>query len=137
MASSASHVTRHRLRHDQPWRRKRDRRRAAPIGSFEGMLAVIPSLPRQSLARLVQQAIDRMDDLDGDPDLGPDGDELDGSMGEDDFHPQNADWRGYAGCPVADPEEDDTVDRCLAGDDGCAPIGIHGVRYWGYEREPE
>ena len=71
MASNASHVTRHRLRHDQPWRRKRDRRRIVPVGSFESMLAVIPSLPRQSLARLVQQAIDRMDDLDGDPDLGP------------------------------------------------------------------
>ncbi|MDT7536157.1 hypothetical protein OVY48_22435 [Sphingobium sp. SA2] len=137
MASNASQVTRHRLRHDQPWRRKRDRRRIVPVGSFESMLAVIPSLPRQSLARLVQQAIDRMDDLDGDPDLGPDGDELEGSRGEDDFHRQNADWQGYAGCPVADLEKDNTIDRCLAGDGGCAQIGINGVRYWRYEREPE
>ncbi|WP_380789365.1 hypothetical protein [Sphingobium xenophagum] len=137
MADRAPRLETYKPRHHRGWRRNRDRRRWAAGGSLEGMLAVIPSMPRPALARLVQQAIDRMDDLDGDPDLGPDGDELDGSMGEDDFHPQNANWLGYAGCPVADPEEDDTVDRCLAGDDGCAPIRISDVRYWGYEREPE
>merc|ERR1739841_397843 len=117
MADRAPRLETYKPRHHRGWRRNRDRRRWAAGGSLEGMLAVIPSMPRPALARLVQQAIDRMDDLDGDPDLGPDGDELDGSMGEDDFHPQNANWLGYAGCPVADPEEDDTVDRCLAGDD--------------------
>lgn len=137
MASRATRITRPRPRHDQAWRRTRDRRRTMPAGSFEGMLAIIPSLPRQSLARLVQQAIDRIDDLDGDPDLGPNGDELDGSLAEDDFHPQNADWLGYAGCPISDPGEDDSDDRCDVGDDGCAPVWIDGVRFWGYEREPE
>lgn len=137
MADRAPRLETYKPRHHRGWRRERDRRRLIAGVSLEGMLAVIPSMPRPALARLVQQAIDRMDDLDGDPDLGPNGDELDGSMGEDDFHPQNADWRGYAGCPVADPAEDDTVDRCLASDDGCAPMWINGVRYWGYEREPE
>ncbi|MEJ7926371.1 hypothetical protein WG908_06310 [Sphingobium sp. AN641] len=84
------------------------------------MLAVIPSLPRPALARLVQHAIDRIDNIDGDPDVEPDGEELDGLLGEDDFHPQNALWLGYAGCPIADPDEDDSEDRCMAGDDGCA-----------------
>lgn len=33
------------------------------------MLAVIPSLPRAELARLTERMIDRMDQIDGDPDL--------------------------------------------------------------------
>jgi hypothetical protein len=33
------------------------------------MLAAIPSLPRAELARLTMRMIDRMDDIDGDPDL--------------------------------------------------------------------
>lgn len=37
-------------------------------------LATIPSLPRPLLKRLVERAIDRLDELDGDPDL-EDGDE--------------------------------------------------------------
>jgi len=39
------------------------------------MLAAIPSLPRPVLSRLVQQLIDRLDDLDGDADLEPDDDD--------------------------------------------------------------
>lgn len=46
-------------------------------------LSAIPSLPRPLLSRLVARAIERLDELDGDPDF-----------------------------------EDDTEDRCLAGDDG-------------------
>lgn len=38
------------------------------------MLSAIPSLPRPILARLTAKMIDRMDELDGDPDL-EDGDE--------------------------------------------------------------
>ena len=68
------------------------------------MLAIIPSLPRPELARLVQRLIDRMDDMDGDPDLEGNGDEEDHTGGEDDFH--NAAWRplswGGPGCPVSD-----------------------------------
>ncbi len=117
------------------WRR--DRRRSPHGAQLEAMLTVLPSLPRPALARLVQRVIDRMDDMDGDPDLDWNGDELDGSMGEDDFHPQIANWQGFPGCPVSDPPEEDCEDRCMTGDDGRAPVWVSGVRYWGYEREPD
>ena len=132
MASRAARIDGYKPRHYRGWRRNRDRRRWTAGGSLEGMLAVIPSLPRPALARLVQHAIDRMDDIDGDPDFGPDGDELDGSMAEDDFHPQNANWMGFPGCPLSDPAEDDDQDYCVAGDDGLAPVWINGRRHWGY-----
>ncbi len=35
------------------------------------------------------------------------------------------------GCPISDPPEDDTEDRCLAGDDGCAPVIRMGEVHWG------
>jgi hypothetical protein len=133
MVSHAARVDGYKPRHYRGWRRNRDRRRWVAGGSLEGMLAAIPSMPRPALARLVQQAIDRMDDLDGDPDLGPNGDELDGSMGEDDFHPQNANWLGYAGCPIADPEEDDSEDYCMAQDEGATPRDYE----WGQAVEAE
>ena len=107
MASRAQRIEGYKPRHYRGWRRNRDRRRWTTGGSLEGMLAVIPSLPRPALARLVQHAIDRMDDIDGDPDLERNGDEADGSLGEDDFHDQNANWMGYPGCPMSDPGEDD------------------------------
>lgn len=43
-----------------------------PLDSF---LAVLPSLPRPLLARLTARLIDRLDELDGDPDL-EDGNDL-------------------------------------------------------------
>jgi hypothetical protein len=46
------------------------------------MLATIPSLPRPVLARLVARMIDRLDELDGDPDLEP----------EEDRCSANEDW---------------------------------------------
>lgn len=53
------------------WRRRRHRRwiRANDTPSALRLLAVIPSLPRATLARLTTRLIDRMDELDGDPDL--------------------------------------------------------------------
>jgi hypothetical protein len=47
--------------------------------------------------------IDHLDEMDGDPDLEANGDELDGSLGEDDFCDHNADWLGHPGCPLSDP----------------------------------
>jgi hypothetical protein len=70
-----------------------------PIDRF---LSAIPGMPRPILDRLVDQMIDRMNIIDGDPDLELNGDEHDGSMGEDDFHDQH-NWRGEPGCPVSDP----------------------------------
>lgn len=44
---------------------------AMPIGALplEALLSVIPSLPRPILARLTARLIDRLDEIDGDPDL--------------------------------------------------------------------
>jgi hypothetical protein len=70
------------------------------------LLTAIPSFPRPVLARLTERLIDRMDEEDGNPDLEANGDELDGSMGEDDFHYQGQNWLGLPGCPVSDPGED-------------------------------
>lgn len=53
------------------WPRRRRRawsRKSHQPGSV-ALFAVIPSLPRAELARLTERMIDRMDELDGDPDL--------------------------------------------------------------------
>lgn len=52
----------------------------------------------------------RLNRLDGDCDLEPAGDELDGTGAEDDFSPHNASWHAGPGCPISDPGECDTVD---------------------------
>jgi hypothetical protein len=97
-----------RARSSSRWRRRRPNRSPAqfrPHGA-ETLFAIIPSLPRAELARLTEQMIDRLDQLDGDADFEFNGDELDGSLGEDDFHHQSANWIGYPGCPISDPPED-------------------------------
>lgn len=63
-------------------------------------LSVIPSLPRPVLERLVQSIIDRLDDMDGDTDIEPNGDEEDGNRCEDDVMHHYGEG---AGCPIADP----------------------------------
>ena len=56
----------------RPWRRRQPRQAwtrqdtQAPVSI---MLAAIPSLPRAELAQITMRMIDRMDDIDGDPDL--------------------------------------------------------------------
>jgi hypothetical protein len=91
------------------WRRLRRRRwsRPLPLLGPEAMLAFIPSLPRAELARITERLIDRLDTLDGDPDLELHGDELDGSNGEDDFQDHDASWLRLPGCPISDPGEDE------------------------------
>lgn len=66
-------------------------------------LALIPSLPRPHLERLVQQLIDRMDEADGDTDIEANGDELDGGNCEDDFGAP-ANWLLGPGCPISDSD---------------------------------
>lgn len=79
------------------------RTEAAPL---DVVLSVIPSLPRALLARLVERAIECLDELDGDPDVELNGDEADHSGGEDDCDPLHADdIHMGAGCPIADPGE--------------------------------
>ena len=53
------------------WRRERRRPwcRCSGLAGMSTMFAAIPSLPRAELARLTERMIDRMDEIDGDPDL--------------------------------------------------------------------
>ena len=53
------------------WRRSRRRPwcRPSDLSGMRAMFAAIPSLPRAELARLTERMIDRMDEIDGDPDL--------------------------------------------------------------------
>lgn len=53
------------------------------------MLRVIPSLPRPVLARLTERLLERLDDLDGDPDL--EDDDPGGGNVTDEPHDQEAD----------------------------------------------
>jgi len=92
-----------------PWRRRQPRRWVRPndLGSAAMLFAAIPSLPRAELTRLTERMIDRMDEMDGNTDVELNGDEADGSLGEDDFHDHSANWLGYPGCPISDPGEDE------------------------------
>lgn len=65
-------------------------------------LALIPSLSRPRLERLVHTLIERMDEADGDPDIEANGDELDGINSEDDFWLFGSD--GTPGCIISDPD---------------------------------
>lgn len=53
------------------WRRTRRRQWSRPsdLAGMTIMFAAIPSLPRAELARLTERMIDRMDEIDGDPEL--------------------------------------------------------------------
>lgn len=55
----------------RPWPRRRLRRWTHDRDGtgVAALFAIIPSLPRAELARLTEQMIDRMDQIDGDPDL--------------------------------------------------------------------
>ena len=55
----------------KPWRRHRTRAwsRRSNIAGTGSLLMAIPVLPRDELARLTERLIDRMDQIDGDPDL--------------------------------------------------------------------
>ena len=57
-------------RRGRPWPRQRARQwtRTDGIPSAAALFAAIPSLPRAVLARLTERMIDRMDEIDGDPD---------------------------------------------------------------------
>lgn len=61
----------------RPWRRAPRRRwaRRDDPGAVATLMEMIPSMPRPALARLTDCLIDRMDELDGDPDLEDDRDE--------------------------------------------------------------
>ena len=89
---------------------------------------VLARFDREQLAAFVSVAIDLMDLTDTDADLEANGDELDSSLGEDDFAPQGAPIHlGGPGCPLSDPDmavddhgcdtpEDDRECEQMAGD---------------------
>ncbi|MEC7819195.1 MAG: hypothetical protein VX454_11110 [Pseudomonadota bacterium] len=79
--------------------------------------SAVRRLSRDALADLCEQLIDRLDALDGDPDLEPAGDELDGTGAEDDHQTGCEGAIPYPGCPIADPGEDSDSDYCEASDD--------------------
>lgn len=67
-------VTPRRSRHRRNPQFRRDRRPKIAFASLEAALAIIPTLPRSMLARLTERMIDRMDEIDGDPDFEPEED---------------------------------------------------------------
>lgn len=69
-------------------------------------LPVIPSLPRPLLARLVTRAIERLDEIDGDPDFEEDSEDCGQDEGEPDFRKRRRYRRGYAGpgCLISDSD---------------------------------
>ena len=90
---------------------------------LEAALAMLPSLPRPVLSRLVTRMIQRLDEIDGDPDCDEDD-------SEDAFAfsalVQSANESAGSGCDVSDPDaglEDDRLgfdledDYCLAHED--------------------
>lgn len=72
------------------------------------ILSAIPGLPRAELGRLVDRAIDRLDQLDPDPDIELNGDELDEAQGEDSFVSSGAFGAKFygPGCPISDSDFD-------------------------------
>lgn len=74
----------------------------------------LPSLPQLDIA--IEALIELRNALDGDADVEPNGDELDGENAEDSFGPPPGNVAAWAGpgCPIADPD--------MAVDDiGCDP----------------
>lgn len=70
----------------------------------------------RELGDAIEGLINFLDDLGGDPDVELNGDETDHINSEDDFVRHDT-MDVAAGCPIADPAEDDDSDRCPAGDD--------------------
>ncbi|HEX8443033.1 MAG TPA: hypothetical protein VF631_05235 [Allosphingosinicella sp.] len=93
--------------------------RAIEPAALDLMLSAIPSLPRPVLARLTARLIDHMDEMEPDPDVEANGDELDGTPTADDpIFPASGergfDFLGAAGDP--DDAEDDDPDSSVEDD---------------------
>ncbi|HEY5082705.1 MAG TPA: hypothetical protein VII91_12460 [Bauldia sp.] len=98
-------------------------RAIGPHMPLDVALAVIPSLPRPILAQLVARAIERLDEMDGDPDL-----ELTGDQNEEDDPAEEDDPdTGVEDSPQGfDPETDlgaeDVGEDCQGGEVDMRPI---------------
>ncbi len=87
---------------------------------LELMLESLVSLQRVS-AEMSALLTERLDLVDGDLDLSPDGDELDGTGAEDDFVDHSYSWRAEPGCPISDPDACSAADDNVCGADDGAP----------------
>ena len=65
-------------------------------------------LTRSELASLTERLIDCLDATEPDPDLETNGDELDGTMAEDELFPTGG-FDFAPGCPISDPDDDPLV----------------------------
>ncbi|WP_313228580.1 hypothetical protein [Sphingobium yanoikuyae] len=103
MASRAPKPLPYRPRHRRTWLRRHDRRRVQPVPTVAAMLTVFPALRRTELERIAHLAIDRMDWIDGDPDLEWSGDEFDTGNSEDEQLTGHALVPVGPGCLISDP----------------------------------
>lgn len=84
-----------------------------PTGLPLALIAqAIPKLSRHDLEALTERLIDYLDEQDGDTDVELNGDEKDGSLGEDDFCPQGDGGSPKPGCPISDPDIAVDDERC-------------------------
>lgn len=74
------------------------------IAPMPAVARILARFEREQLAGFIAVALDLIDTLDGDPDLELNGDEADGSLGEDDFSPQGCGAEPGPGCPLSDPD---------------------------------
>lgn len=74
----------------------------APITEVAVLLA---DLDRPQLAAAIDAMIAILDTTDGDPDVEENGDELDGTLAEDDFCEHSIASASAPGCPISDPGE--------------------------------
>lgn len=93
-------------------------RGALPFPSLTLIAASIPHLSRDALEGLVERLIDRLDELDGDPDRELTGDEADGSNAEDEIgNCHHGILNAGPGCAISDPgepvgdDEDEDIDE--------------------------
>ncbi len=90
---------------------------------------ILSTFSRDHLEGFIAVALDLLDLADGDPDFQQaDGDELDCNAAEDDFCDHSG-WKGEAGCPVADPGEDDDPGGGNVDDEGESTFGIEHPAY--------
>lgn len=95
---------------------------AAP-SPMPAAMAILSRFDREKLAAFVEIAIDLADAMDGDTDLEPSGDELDGTGGEDDFCDHNAGATPDPGCQISDPGGGNVEDEGEAvNEDGGAEV---------------
>jgi hypothetical protein len=80
------------------------------VGTAKGIAIEGPGgrvlLSNRMLSTLAEFSVTLLDVLSHDPDREPNGDELDGANSEDEFMLHSL-WQGGAGCPIADPPEED------------------------------